>query len=68
MPGCAGCRLPLPRVDRADDDPKLPGTTAASQRQMDQRHVTVPASDQRGEVELARVMAGAAPPEGAATA
>jgi hypothetical protein len=59
LPG--GCRLPLPGVGCAHDDAKLVGATAASQRQVDQRHVAMSTGHQAREVKPDGVLAGATP-------
>jgi hypothetical protein len=59
--GLCGGRLPLPGADCADDDAKLVGATAASQRQMDQRHVAVSAGHKGREVKPDSMLAGATP-------
>jgi hypothetical protein len=59
--GCAGDSLPLPGADCADDDARLVEATAASQRQVDQRHVPVSAGHQGGQVKPDGMPAGATP-------
>jgi hypothetical protein len=59
LPG--GCRLPLPGVGCAHDDAKPVGATAASQRQVDQRHVAMSTGHQAREVKPDGVLAGATP-------
>jgi hypothetical protein len=59
LPG--GCRLPLPGVGCAHDDAKPVGATAASQRQVDQRHVAMSTGHQAREVKPDGVLAGARP-------
>jgi hypothetical protein len=61
MPGYAGCRLPLPGADSADDDAKLVGATATSQRQVDQWHVAVSAGHQGLEIKPDSMLTGATP-------
>ncbi len=53
--------LPLPGADCADDDAKLVGATAASQRQLDQWHVPVSTGHQGLEVKPDGMLAGATP-------
>ncbi len=61
MAGCGGSSLPLTGANRADDDAKLVGATAASQRQLDKWHVAVPTGRQGLEVKSDGMLAGATP-------
>jgi hypothetical protein len=51
--------LPLPGADCADDEAKLVGATAASQRQLDQWHVTMSTGHQGLEIKSHGILAGA---------